>query len=409
MSSTLENDPRVHAGTERAGLGGVLAEYGRQLRQGDIGQLPVIASLIVIGVIFQVASHGIFLGAYNLVNLTFQMAAVGTIAIGVVLVLLLGEIDLSAGVVSGLCGAVMAVLTVQKGFGAGAGLAISIGVGLAVGTLHGWWTTRFGIPSFVVTLAGLSAWQGLQLYVLGRTGTINLQNPTIIAISSTFFTGPVAYLCAAAFLLYVAVGPIITRWRRQRAGLSVQPLVFLAVRSTAIAVCVIVAVIELDRDRGLNLSLLFFVGAVIVMDFVLTRMRFGRMIYAIGGNAEAARRAGIPVKLVRTLVFTLASGFAGWGGILAASRLLAANQSAGQGETLLGAIASAVIGGTSLFGGRGSVWAALLGILVIQSISNGMDLLSLAAPIKLMVTGGVLLFTVTIDAVLRRNRAANTK
>jgi D-xylose transport system permease protein len=409
MSSTLEHDPRVHASTERAGVGGVIAEYVRQLRQGDIGQLPVIVSLIVICVIFQIASDGIFLGSFNLVNLTFQMAAGGTIAIGVVLVLLLGEIDLSAGVVSGLGGAVMAVLTVQKGVPAGAALAISLAVGIAVGTFHGVWTTGFGIPSFIVTLAGLSEWQGAQLQVLGKTGTINLQDPTITALASTFFKGPVAYLCAALFLLYVAVGPLIARWRRQRAGLSVQPLVFLAVRSAAISVCVIVAVIVLDRDRGLNLSLLFFLGAVIVMDFILTRTRFGRMVFAIGGNAEAARRAGIPVKLVRTLVFTLASGFAGWGGMLAASRLLAANQSAGQGETLIGAIASAVIGGTSLFGGRGSVWAALLGILVIQSISNGMALLSLAFPIKLMVTGGVLLFTVTIDAVLRRNRAANAR
>ncbi|HET9622391.1 MAG TPA: hypothetical protein VFP84_13555 [Kofleriaceae bacterium] len=405
MSSTLEHDPRVQA-AKIDGIGGVLSEYVRQLRQGDIGQLPVIVSLIVIGVIFQVASNGVFLSAFNLVNLTVQMAAGGTIAIGVVLVLLLGEIDLSAGVVSGMCAAIMAVATAQHGWGALAGVGAGILVGLAIGAFHGIWTTRFAIPSFIVTLAGLSTWQGGLLAVLGRTGTINLQNEGIIALAGTFFHGAAAYVCGVLFLAYVALGPLVTRWRRQRAGLSVQPLVFIAVRSAAIAACVIAVVIMLDRDRGISSSLLFFVGAVIVIDFILRRMRYGRMVYAVGGNAEAARRAGIPVRTVRTVVFMLASGFAAWGGILSASRLLAVNQSAGQGQTLLNAIAAGVIGGTSLFGGRGSVWAALLGIMVIQSISNGMDLLSLSSSIKFMVTGGVLLFTVTIDGALRRNKGA---
>jgi D-xylose transport system permease protein len=198
----------------------------------------------------------------------------------------------------------------------------------------------------------------------------------------------------------------VTHRRRSAAGLTVPPLAFVAVRAVAIAGFAIAAVIVLGADRGISLGLLFLVGAVIVMDFVLRRVRFGRMIYAIGGNAEAARRAGIPVQRVRTLVFVLASTFAAWGGILGASRLRAVNQSAGQGDVLLNAIAAAVIGGTSLFGGRGSVWAALLGIMVIQSISNGMDLLSLSSSIKFMITGGVLLSTVTIDAVLRRSRVA---
>jgi D-xylose transport system permease protein len=184
----------------------------------------------------------------------------------------------------------------------------------------------------------------------------------------------------------------------------VQPIAVVAIRAIAISAFAIVAVIVLDADRGISAGLLFLIGAVIVMDFVLRRLRFGRMIYAIGGNAEAARRAGIPVQRVRAIVFMLASLFAAWGGILGASRLRAVNQSAGQGDVLLNAIAAAVIGGTSLFGGRGSVWAALLGIMVIQSISNGMDLLSLSSSIKFMITGGVLLSTVTIDAVLRRSR-----
>jgi D-xylose transport system permease protein len=407
MSSTLEHDPRVIE--ERAGLRGFAAEYGRRLAGGDIGQLPVVIGLVVIGTIFQVASHGVFLNPFNLVNLTLQMAAGGTIAVGIVLVLLLGEIDLSAGVVSGMCAAIMAVLTVHAGLPAPTAVALSLVAGLAVGALHGVWITRFGIPSFVVTLAGLIAWQGALLLVLGKTGTVNLRDPFITALAGTFLTGPAAYGCAALFIAYVAVGPLVTHRRRRAAGLSVPPLAFVVIRAVAISAFAVVAVVVLDADRGISSGLLFLVGAVIIMDFVLRRVRFGRMIYAIGGNAEAARRAGIPVQRVRAIVFMLASMFAAWGGVLGASRLLAVNQSAGQGDVLLNAIAAAVIGGTSLFGGRGTVWAALLGIMVIQSISNGMDLLSLSSSIKFMITGGVLLSTVTIDAVLRRSRAATSR
>jgi D-xylose transport system permease protein len=404
VSSTLEHDPRVIA--ERAGVGGVLSEYLRRLRQGDIGQLPVVVGLVVIWTIFEVASDGHFLKPFNLVNLTLQMAAVGMISVGLVLVLLLGEIDLSAGVVSGMCAAIMAVLNVGAGVPAPAAVGLALLAGAAVGAFQGAWITGFGIPSFVVTLAGLIAWQGGLLLVLGKTGTINLTDSFIVSLAGTFLTGPAAYGCVALFVAYVAIGPLVTHRRRGAAGLTVPPLAFVAVRAFAISAFAITAVVVLDADRGISSGLLFLVGAVIVMDFVLRRLRFGRMIYAIGGNAEAARRAGIPVQRVRIIVFVLASTFAAWGGILGASRLLAVNQSAGQGPVLLNAIAAAVIGGTSLFGGRGTVWAALLGIMVIQSISNGMDLLSLSSSIKFMITGGVLLSTVTIDAVLRRSRAA---
>jgi D-xylose transport system permease protein len=303
----------------------------------------------------------------------------------------------------------MAVLTVNAGLPASAAVGVAVLAGMAVGTLHGAWITRFGIPSFVVTLAGLIAWQGALLLVLGKTGTVNLRDPFIVALAGTFLTGPAAYACVAVFIVYVALGPLVTHRRRRAAGLTVPPHAVVVIRAAAISAFAIVAVVVLDTDRGVSSGLLFLVGAVIVMDFVLRRLRFGRMIYAIGGNAEAARRAGIPVQRVRTIVFLLASMFAAWGGILGASRLLAVNQSAGQGDVLLNAIAAAVIGGTSLFGGRGSAWGALLGIMVIQSISNGMDLLSLSSGIKFMITGGVLLSTVTIDAVLRRSRATTSR
>ncbi len=404
MSSTLEHDPRVIA--ESTGVSGVLAEYRRRLRSGDIGQLPVMVSLVVIAAIFQVLSDGRFLTPFNVVNLTLQMAAGGTISIGLVLVLLLGEIDLSAGVVSGMCAAIMAVRSVEAGLPGPVAVGIALAAGAVIGAVQGGWATQFGIPSFIVTLAGLSAWGGGVLLVLGRTGTINVRDPFITALAGTFLTGPAAYGCAALFVLYVAIGPLVTDRRRRAAGLTAPPLAFAVIRAVAITAFVLVAVVVLAADRGINLSLVFLLAAVIVMDFVLRRVRFGRMVYATGGNPEAARRAGIPVQRVKIAVFALCSMFAAWGGILGASRLLAVNQSAGQGPVLLNAIAAAVIGGVSLFGGRGSMWAALLGTMVIQAISNGMDLLSLSSGIKFLVTGGVLLITVTIDSVVRRSRAA---
>jgi D-xylose transport system permease protein len=405
MSSTQENDPRVIR--EQGGLRGLVADYRRRIAQRDIGQLPVIIGLVVICTIFQITSKGVFLDSFNLVNLTLQMAAVGTISIGVVLILLLGEIDLTAGVVSGLCASVMAVLNVKLGYSAPVALLLGTLTGTAVGLFQGFWITRFGIPSFVVTLAGLIGWQGLLLYVLGPTGTVNLKDPVITGLAGKFFTGGLAYGLAALFIAYVAAGPLLAYRKRRAAGLTVPPLLFVAIRAVLVSIIVLLAVMTLDSDRGISSSLVIFVGLVVIMDYLLRRTRFGRMIYAIGGNAEAARRAGIPVKTVRTIVFVLASTLAAWGGILSASRGLAVNQSAGQGAVLLNAIAAAVVGGTSLFGGRGSVWAALLGIIVIQSISNGMDLLSLQPSIKFMITGAVLLTAVTIDAVLRRGQQAS--
>ncbi len=404
MSSTLEHDPRV--AEQRGTLAGLVSSYRQRVRQGDIGQLPVIVGLIVIWAIFAQASDGKFLTSYNLVNLTLQMAAVGTIAVGIVLVLLLGEIDLSAGVVSGMCAAVMAVLVTQHDVPAPLAVLAGLASGALVGALHGLWITRFGIPSFVVTLAGLIAWQGLLLRVLGRTGTVNLRDPFVLGLAGKFFTGAAAYLLGAALLVYVVVLPMLEQRRRARSGLSAQPMLFLTLRGAALASLVFGAIEILCRDRGISTSLLYLVGLIILMDLVLRRTRPGRMIFAIGGNAEAARRAGIPVRRMRMLVFALASTMAAWGGILGASRLMAVNQSAGQGDVLLNAIAAAVIGGTSLFGGRGSVWAALLGIAVIQSISNGMDLLSLQPSIKFMITGGVLLTAVTLDSLLRRGNTA---
>ena len=403
MTGDVVDDPRLIA--EREGLAGLVALYRTRLAQGELGQVPVVIGLVVIWGVFWWASHGAFFNPLNLVNLALQMAAVGTIAVGVVFVLLLGEIDLTVGIVSGLCAAVMAVINIKIGLPGPVAVLLGLAVGAAIGFLHGIWITRFGIPSFVVTLAGLIGWAGTLLFVLGSTGTLNIADPFIVGLAGTFFTGITAWVLGAIFVAYIAGSGYVARRGRKAAGLRAEPLFFIGFRVVVVALGTAAAILIFGQDRGVPLSLVFLVGLIVLMDYVARRTRFGRMVFAVGGNAEAARRAGIPIRRVRVVVFVLASTFAAWGGILAASRLLAVNQSAGSGDVLLNAIASAVIGGTSLFGGRGSVWSALLGILVIQSISNGMDLLSFQPAVKQMITGSVLLAAVTVDAVARRGRA----
>jgi D-xylose transport system permease protein len=379
--------------------------FVRRFVEGDLGELRVIIVLAVIWAIFQ-SQEDRFLSATNLTNLLLQITAIGLVSVGVVLVLLLGEIDLSVGAVSGLCAAVMAVLSVKHGWSPYLAIAAAVLVGTAIGMFQGSVFTQFGVPSFVVTLAGLLAWQGAQLEVLGTTGTVNLTDPVITGLTSTFYEGATGWAIAiVGFAIYAAVS--LTAWRRKTAaGLRVQPLGTLLLRLGLAAAAIIAAVAVLNDDRGVPLAALILVGFVILFQFITTKTTFGRHIYAVGGNDEAARRAGIKVKRIRVVVFMIASSMAAVGGIMAASRLLAVNQSSGAGDFLLLAIAGPVIAGTSLFGGRGSVWTALLGALVIGSISNGMDLLALESSVKFMVTGAVLLIAVIIDALARNRRQA---
>ncbi|MFT3837519.1 MAG: sugar ABC transporter permease [Myxococcaceae bacterium] len=311
-------------------------------------RLGILIGLAVLALGFEIANPN-FLTPRNLTNLILQIAAMGTISIGLTLVLLLGEIDLSAGAVSGLGAAITAVLNVRFGVSAPLALLAGVACGAAIGAFQGAWVTRLGVPSFVVTLAGLLAWQGVLLAVLGPTGSLNLDDPLLLGLMNQFIPFPF--------------------------------------------------------DRGLPVALLVLLALLAGFDFLVRRTRFGRHLLAIGGNADAARRAGIHVQRIRIAVFALCSALAAFGGILAASLLRAVNQSSGSGDVLLNAIAAAVIGGTSLFGGRGSVWSALLGALVIGAVSNGMDLLGFASPVKLMVTGAVLLLSVTVDAAARRQTA----
>jgi D-xylose transport system permease protein len=374
-----------------------------QLARGELGSLRVLLIIAVIWAIFQLQNDR-FLSAINLTNLTLQIAAVGTISIGVVLVLLLGEIDLSVGAVSGLAAGVMAVLNVKQGWNAEAAIAAGLATGALIGLFNGLMVTYFGIPSFVVTLAGLLAWQGGLLLVLGDTGTINLPPSTITDLAGKFYDPWVGWTLAVAVTAGTLGAGMLERRRRQKAGLDADPLTGTLIRTVLVGGGVFAAVAILSSDRGIPLALLILLGLCGLFAFIATRTRFGRHIYATGGNAEAARRAGIRVNRTKIAVFTIASTFAAAGGILAASRLIAVNQASGSGDLLLLAIAGPVIAGVSLFGGRGTVWAALLGALVIGSISNGMDLLGLDSDIKFMITGGVLLAAVTIDALTRRQR-----
>jgi D-xylose transport system permease protein len=377
----------------------------RRFIQGDLASLRVVLGLALIWAIFQLQNDR-FLSAENLTNLMLQITAVGLISIGVVFVLLLGEIDLSVGAVSGLAAAVVVVLNVKNGWNPYLAIAAGVLVGMAIGLLQGAVFSRFGVPSFVVTLAGLLAWQGALLQVLGSTGSINVTDAKITGLANTFYSDAFgwafAVLVAAAYAAVVLVG----HRRRVGTGLTGESLLSQLAKIALVAVAVVVTVAVLNSDRGLPLALLILLAFVVGMEYVARRTTFGRHVYAVGGNVEAARRAGIPIERVRVAVFGIAGTMAAIGGILAASRLLAVNQNSGGSELLLLAIAGPVIAGTSLFGGRGAVWTALLGALVIGSISNGMDLLALSSAVKFMVTGGVLLIAVIVDAVARQQRQA---
>jgi D-xylose transport system permease protein len=384
----------------------------RHLAQREIGSLPVLLGLILIAAIFQWANSN-FLTPLNLTNLMVQIAAVGTISVGIVFVLLIGEIDLSVGAVSGLCAGIMAVLSVKDGLSAPVAIGAGILTGIGIGLLQGFWMAKLHVPSFVVTLAGLLGWQGALLYVLGDTGTVNLNDPLILGLANSQLPIIVGWLMGLIFVGGYAFSLFSERQHRLRAEVQAQPLTVLVVRVILVAASILVAIgiMSVNRNpnpdvpvQGIPSAVLIFLGFVVLFDFIARRTQFGRYVFAIGGNAEAARRAGINVDRIRIIVFILSSTLAACGGILAGSRLYAVNQSSGGGDVLLNAIAAAVIGGTSLFGGRGSVWSALLGALVIGSIANGMDLLALSAYIKFMVTGAVLLIAVTIDAYARSRR-----
>ncbi|MGM7677941.1 sugar ABC transporter permease [Microbacterium sp. A94] len=393
---------------QRTGFRGAVSSAIDRVRGGDLGVLPVIAGLVIIWGIFSFLNP-VFLSPANLGNLLMQSAAVGVIALGVVCVLLLGEIDLSVGSVSGLSAAVLGVTFVNMQWPIMLAILAAVAVGVAVGFIYGFVYNRFGVPSFVITLAGLLSFLGLQLWVLGVDGTINLPYDSFLvwfgqlAFVPAWLSYTLIALTAAAFFCY----QFFAARTRRKADLSTKSLQMMVVQTALLAVLLLLAVWYLNQGRGIGWMFVFFVGLVLVMQYALTRTKWGRSVYAVGGNREAARRAGINVNWIYMSVFMLASSFAAIGGMLAAGRLAAAAQSSGTGDVNLNAIAAAVIGGTSLFGGRGSAYAALLGIIVIQSISSGLTLMNLDSSFRYMITGAVLLLAVMLDAASRRSRTTH--
>ncbi len=396
---SAERDKQASA----AGFGQMVRELGRKLSQGEAGPLLV---LLMVGAIwtFFYFQNPRFLSPGNLTNLMLQQAAVATISIGVVLILLLGEIDLSVGAVSGLCASVMAVMSVNRGLSPILSLFVALLLGAVIGLFNGFMITRFRIPSFIVTLAGSLTWVGLQLYVLGETGTVNLRDPAIIGLTYTFLPAAAGWALALAAIALIFGFSLAGRARRKAAGLQVGSMQALIWRNAAIGAAFIALILVVNQDRGLPLVVVIVFGLALVFAHLTERTRLGRHIFAVGGNDEAARRSGIKIDNVRIIVFVMGSTLAATGGILAASRLMAVNQSSGGSDLLLMAIAGPVIAGTSLFGGRGSVWSALLGAIVIGSIANGMNLLAFPSSVKYIVTGAVLIAAVTIESLTRLRR-----
>jgi len=398
-------DTRVRHDT---GLSGALRGFVDQVRSGDLGMLPVIVGLLLISIAFSTLNP-VFLAPNNLVNLLFDAAAVGFIALGVVCVLLLGEIDLSIGSMSGLASAITGVLWVNSGIPLPLTILAVLITGALVGLLYGFLRNQFEMPSFVATLAGLLALLGLQLYLLGPTGSINMPFTSSLVRFGQILIMPasLSYLVAVLPGVLIVLGAMRTNSQRVAANLSASGLSVPLVKAAFLSAGLVFAVFYLEQGRGVPWMFGVFVLFVAGLNYALTRTKWGRSMFAVGGNAEAARRSGINVKRIRLSAFVVCSTFAALGGVFAAARLASASQQAGTGDVNLNAIAAAVIGGTSLFGGRGSAWSALLGVLVIMAISNGLTLLNLSSSLRYMITGAVLAIAVIVDSLARRSRASH--
>ncbi|MGC5563564.1 sugar ABC transporter permease [Streptomyces sp. FR-108] len=396
-------DPRLLV--REQGLAGYVGEFKRKMKGGDLGSVPVVIGLIVICIVFQ-SLNSAFLSAENLNNIAVAMVATGMMSVGIIFVLLLGEIDLSVGSVSGVAGAITAVLSVTHGVNEWLAILVALVSGAAIGALHGFFFARIGAPAFAVTLAGLLFWLGFMLQILGENGTINIDGDGVVGKLTTYYFSDVAAaygLALVAVVLFFVTSFLDSR-RREAAGIPSRPLGDLIMRTALLAIVAFAAAIMFNQYKGLPLALLLFVLVLVVTDFVLRRTSYGRKIFALGGSVEASRRAGINVTAIRVSVFALAGFFAAVGGLFWASKIAAANQSAGAGDLLMNVIAAAVIGGTSLFGGRGRTWNALLGVMVITSIQYGLALEGIATPVQYMITGGVLLATVVIDSITRKTQ-----
>jgi D-xylose transport system permease protein len=391
-------------------------DYWGRIRGGDIGGLPAILGLIVLFLIFGIARQDTFLSSLNFANLFGQGAQVIFIAMGLVFVLLLGEIDLSAGYASGVCGAAMAVLLTNHGMPWYVGIPAAMITGLVIGFVLGLLVAKLGIPSFVVTLAGFLAFQGILLVVLSGGINISIQDPFVVALANDNMSVLWSWILAVVAVVgYAAVQLDRIRSRAAR-GLITDPLGIVLMRIAGLAILIFVTTAILSHERAINPAINSLKGVpyvvpiiavfLIVWTFVLGRTTYGRHVYAVGGNAEGARRAGIPVDRIRISVFVIGSFMASIGGIMAVSRATSVDPNTGGSNILLYSVGAAVIGGTSLFGGKGKVINAVIGGAVIAVIDNGMGLMGFSAGTKYIVTGLILLIAASVDALSRRRAAA---
>jgi D-xylose transport system permease protein len=406
-TSDIQNPPvqnALLASQRQKSVGEFLQDYLRRVRGGDLGPLPIVIGLVLIAILFQ-SQNANFLTANNFVNLILQMSALAMMAYGVVFVLLIGEIDLSIGYTSAIAGVLMTVLlrppyNAEWFLAVGAGILAVLGIGL----LQGFLITTFQLPSFIVTMAGFLAWNGVVILVVGRGGTISINQPLLRNLASSYLPPEVAWIGGIVLVVAFAALKLVQYQTRQRSGLGSTPLPIIIMQIALLAVILGAVVIVCNQDRGVPVIGVMVIIALIILTFVVENTRFGRYIFAVGGNKEAARRAGIRVERIRLYVFMISSLMAGIAGIILASRLKSVATGQGGGQLLLNSIAAAVIGGTSLFGGRGKVYSALLGALVIASVENGLGLLNIDASVQFIVTGVVLLVAVIIDSLSRRSQ-----
>ncbi|MBO2446719.1 ABC transporter permease [Actinomadura barringtoniae] len=386
-----------------------------RVRAGELGALPAILGMVALIILFYALRPNTFLSAQNIANLFTQALPVTILAMGLVFVLLLGEIDLSAGVTGGMCSAIMAKLMVDADQPWYVAVLVALASGLVIGSAIGWLVSVIRIPSFVVTLALFLGLQGVTLKLIGEGGTVPVRENVVVALANKNMPIWAGWLLAIGCTAgYAAVQ--LRRWQRQRSrGVSARPIQLVVAQVVVVGAALLFGTYLLGLDRapspfivlhGVPWGVLLVAVLFIIATFALARTPYGRHLYAVGGNAEAARRAGINVSRLRISVFMICSTMAAVSGIVAASRLNSVATGAGAGNDLLYAVGAAVIGGTSLFGGRGKVRDAILGGLVVSIIANGLGLLGAKAYLNMLITGGVLLFAASIDALARRRRSA---
>jgi D-xylose transport system permease protein len=405
VAETSQTQPELPR--EKQSLAEATRAWWVGVRAGELGALPILIGIVIIAIYFQ-SRNSHFLTAGNFVNLIAQASAVIVIGMGVVFVLLLGEIDLSIGFVSGMGGVVAATLLVPDSnqWATAPALIAALGAGIAIGALQGYWFARIGVPSFVVTLAGLLAWNGVVLQVIGNQGTIVIQDKVINGLANDYMSHTLAFAVLIISIVGYTAQQLLWVRRRAAAGLPNQPWSLIGLRILVLAGAGFFVVEWADTNRGIPYVGLLMLVMYVFWSFVLNRTRFGRHVYAVGGSAEAARRAGIDVTGIRIAVFTISGFMAALGGIILASRLSSVDTSTGGGSILLYSIAAAVIGGTSLFGGRGDLRSAVLGGVVIGMVANGLGLLNVAVGTQYVVTGVVLLAAATLDSLSRRRTQA---